>query len=636
MCGVFGVFSEDGGVKKELIERGVAALDHRGPDARGFYVDETGRAGLGHARLSIIDLDTGDQPISNEANDVHVVVNGELYGFEETRAELESRGHAFRTKSDSEIVLHLYEELGVHCLEKLRGEFAFVLWDERRQRLFAARDRFGIKPLFFARHAGRMMFGSEIKALFAAGMPARWDHAAFFESFCAQLPLPASDTLFSGVEQVPPGHFMLVEPGRARTERYWDIDFAPEGAGEGSLEALEARLEDAVRVRLRADVPVGVYLSGGIDSSTVLGLATRHAATSLDAFTIGFDGAEEDETEHARRMAEHAGARFHRLSVTMDALGDAFSDAVAHSECAHDNPNGTAKFLLSRFVRDAGLKVVLVGEGADELFCGYAWLVNDLLAEDLGRPDASELVHKMGAQAVSILSGISATRMFGARNPAVKRVTRSLGFLPSYLAISLALQLRPQSRAMMRADARAPFEGLELTDRIMNALDIAGGMRGRPKCRQGAYVQMKTYFVNYNLNVLGDRMEMSHSIEGRLPFLDHPFAEAAARLPPEMLYEEGLDKAPIRRLARAIVPKENIERPKWAFMAPDLVEDTSRFGQLLNDTLNSKALDEHPLLDKVGVMKLLDSMKSMPFARSRIACSVLSALILSERFSVSA
>ena len=298
MCGIVGVYSRHEPVSPAVLQRAAASLYHRGPDGRRQWISPNQRVGLGHTRLSIIDLSTGDQPIASEDSRTHIVVNGEFYDYERIQRELESRGHHLRTRSDSEIALHLYEELGTNCLHQLRGEFAFVLWDVTHRRLFAARDRFGIKPLFYAWHNDALYLASEVKALFAAGVPARWDEESVFHSVAYgghQM-----RTLYEGVHQVPPGHYLIATEKHLQINRYWDFNYPTASANPPSRSdadyAAEFRhvFEEAVRIRLRADVPVGVYLSGGLDSCSVLGLAARHHPEPIRAFTLTFESADYD------------------------------------------------------------------------------------------------------------------------------------------------------------------------------------------------------------------------------------------------------------------------------------------------------------------------------------------------------
>jgi len=280
MCGIVAMFSRTAPVLAETIQRATKTLRHRGPDGQRYWLSPEARVALGHARLSIIDLTTGDQPIANEDETLHIIVNGELYGYEAMQKELEHRGHHLRTRSDSEIVLHLYEELGVECLARLRGEFAIVLWDNVKRKLFAARDRLGIKPLFYAFHDGTLYLASEAKALFAAGVPARWAPESLYDA--GGFGGPQKRTLFDGIYQIPPGHYMLATEGQIEVKKYWDFDYplavvpAPVRSDAEYAEEFLSTFEESVRLRLRADVPVGCYLSGGIDSCAVLGLAARH------------------------------------------------------------------------------------------------------------------------------------------------------------------------------------------------------------------------------------------------------------------------------------------------------------------------------------------------------------------------
>ncbi len=392
MCGIVALFSRRDPITAEAVQRATRRLHHRGPDGQRHWISPDRRVALGHARLSIIDLATGDQPIASEDERTRIVVNGEFYGYEAIRRELERAGHRLRTRSDSEIALHLYEDLGPHCLHRLRGEFAFVLWDETNRTIFAARDRFGIKPLFYAWHGETLYFASEVKALFAAGVPARWDaesvyHAVEFGGHQVR-------TLFDGVFQVPPGHYLLATDRHVQLSQYWDFDYPP-AAGNASPRsdadyAAEFRqaLEEAVRIRLRADVPVGCYLSGGLDSCSVLGLAARHHPEPIRAFTLTFDRAEYDEEAQAREMAARAGAEFFPIPIRQDDLADHFADAILQSETLCINAHGVAKYLLSRAVRDAGYKVVITGEGSDEILGGYAHFRRDMLLYNREGQDA--------------------------------------------------------------------------------------------------------------------------------------------------------------------------------------------------------------------------------------------------------
>jgi asparagine synthase (glutamine-hydrolysing) len=383
MCGIIAIHSALEPITAAALGEALPLLTHRGPDGQRTWVSDDGQVGLGHTRLSIIDLTTGDQPIASEDERLRIVVNGEFYDFERTQRDLEGRGHRLRTRSDSEIALHLYEDHGTDCLRHLRGEFALALWDGREGRLFAARDRFGIKPLYYAQRGGVLYLASEAKALFAAGIPARWDRTAFFRAIHHYAP-PPDRSLFEGVYQVPAGHYLIASGDRIQLVRYWDFDYPKAEDRRTSCsdaeyaERFREAMDEAVRLRLRADVPVGCYLSGGLDSCAVLGLAAAHRSDPIRAFTLSFDRPEYDETAIAREMAELANAEFHPIPITQTELADHFAEAVAHAETIAINAHGVAKYLLSRAVRDAGYKVVLTGEGSDEILAGYPHFRRDL------------------------------------------------------------------------------------------------------------------------------------------------------------------------------------------------------------------------------------------------------------------
>ena len=418
------------------------SLHHRGPDNQGVWLSPDQRVGLGHTRLSIIDLTTGDQPIANEDERVHIVVNGEFYDFERQRRELEQRGHRFRTRSDSEIALHLYEDFGAHCVQHLRGEFAFVLWDETNQTLFAARDRFGIKPLYYAVHDGTLYLASEIKALFAAGVPARWDHEYFYQH--ATGPAMADRTLFEGVHQVPPGHYLIATPNGLRVLRYWEFNYPPAAELAASprdersyVEEFAAVFEEAVRLRMRADVPVGCYLSGGLDSCAVLGFAARNSSTPIQAFTLTFDQAAYDEGDIAREMAARAGANFYPIPIKQSDIADHFADAIWHSETVFSNGHGVSKFLLSRAVRDAGYKVVYTGEGSDEIFGGYVHFRTDMLQHNTQGQDPAE-VQRLLQQLEPPMPSRAACSCRPGRPERWTASERLLGFVPGCLKVFAA------------------------------------------------------------------------------------------------------------------------------------------------------------------------------------------------------
>lgn len=565
---------------REVVRRAMGALDRRGPDGEGLWSSPRGDVVLGHTRLAIVDLAGGAQPMANEDGSCVLVFNGELYGHAEIRADLEQRGHRFRSRCDAEIIVHLYEEHGAtsEMLAHLRGEFAFVLWDETKRRLFAARDRFGIKPLVYAEHDGGLYLGSRAKALFDAGVPARWNEASLFQAASLQYTLP-DETLFDRVRVLPPGQFMLAEPDRDAAPRvytYWDQDYplaASEASGtpahaiEQAAEAVRAALEDAVRVRLDADVPVAFQLSGGIDSSAVLALAAHCAPDrERDAFTISFVDAERyDERALAIEMAAKVSARHHVVEVSSAQLLDALPRAIADGEGLAVNAHIAAKHILSRKVREAGFKVVLTGEGADEVLAGYAHL-------------RADLAHGAVSSTLQATNTVSSGLMLPHDGEALdtSAVLRALGFVPTWLRAKANLGAR--LRGLMSTDAQAEHARVDPFDRMLSRMSIDGQLRGRGRVEQASYLWSKLALEGYILRTLGDGMEMAHSIEGRLPFLDHRFFEVVRSLPTHFKIT-GLDasgrsmteKAVLRLAVGPLLTEELRTRQKHPFLAPPLL-----------------------------------------------------------------
>jgi asparagine synthase (glutamine-hydrolysing) len=485
MCGIVAMLSNQEPISSDALARATAALHHRGPDGRRQWIASHGRVGLGHARLSIIDLATGDQPIANEDETLHVVVNGEFYDYQRYQRGLTDRGHRLRTRSDSEIVLHLYEEEGVHCLRHLRGEFAFVLWDEPNGLLFAARDRFGIKPLYYTRSGDTLYFASEAKALFAAGVAARWDHESVYQQLHGIM--DGDRSLFAGVYQVPAGHYLLASRRHTQVLRYWDLNYPtlevppPVRPEAEHVERMREELREAIRLRLRADVPVGCYVSGGLDSCAILGIAADLRDDPIEAFTIAFEDGPFDEGPIAEEMATHVGAHFHRFRMPEEMLAQHYPDAITHCEMIAGNANCVAKYLLSRHVRDCGFKVVITGEGSDEILAGYPFFRSDMLKHDAGA-DAETTGERLAALR-------EANKMYGwfggASGPTLPLdgVAKTLGFVPAIVAsfAERGLRIRP----FLAADFLAEFNGRDPYRVLLSRLDVAGQMQGRAAVNQG-------------------------------------------------------------------------------------------------------------------------------------------------------
>jgi asparagine synthase (glutamine-hydrolysing) len=641
MCGIVAAFSRRDPVLPAVLERGTRSLYHRGPDGQRQWIAKDCRAGLGHARLSIIDLATGDQPIASEDGRTHIVVNGEFYGYEAIQRELEDGGHRLRTRSDSEIALHLYEDLSTECVHRLRGEFAFVIWDAANRMMFAVRDRFGIKPLFYALHRDTLYFASEVKALFAMGVPARWDAESV--SHAVEFGGHPMRTLFDGVFQVPPGHYVIATDRHIEVKQYWDFDY-PKAKQAAPLsdteyaEELRRVLEDAVRMRLRADVPVGCYLSGGLDSCAMIGLATRHHPDPIRAFTLTFDHGDYDEEKEAREMAARVGADFFPIPIRQDDLADHFADAILQSETFCINAHGVAKYLLSRAVRDSGYKVVITGEGSDEILGGYAHFRRDMLLYNRDGQDESAVTALLEqlTEANPVSRGLLLPH---GETKALANVQRLLGFVPSWFetfsARGLAMEKVLSAEFARTYGQRASYHAL------LSALDIRGQLTDRDAVHQSLYLWSKTLLPGYILTMLGDRMEMAHSVEGRVPFLDHHVVETIRSQPVHQKIHGMTEKYVLREAVRDVITDTIYRRQKHPFLSPPAtLHPKAKLSTRMQDTLRSPVMASIPFFDQKKVRCLLDRLPDMDegsqVAIDPVLMTLMSACVLQEGFHLSA
>ena len=626
MCGIVAAVSRAGGVSADALRRATRRLDHRGPDAQHVWIDPSCTVGLGHARLSIIDLTTGDQPIANEDGRFHIVHNGEFYDFERIRCDLERRGHRFSTKSDSEIALHLYEEQGPQALHTLRGEFAFAIWDAREKKLFAGRDRFGIKPLYYTSHNGAVYLASEVKAFIELGVPLTWDRETLYDiHYVTHKP---DRSLFAGVYQVPPGHYLVTDGENVRVLPYWDFDY-PAAADlprtrdpREFVEEFTQKFEDAVRVRLRADVPVACYLSGGIDSCAVLGFASKLSPNPIRAYTLSFDHADYDERAIAEEQSALSGAEFRKIDIRAEHTADNFADALYHAERPFANAHIVAKYLLSKAVRDDGIKVVLTGEGSDEILAGYAHFRRDaVLYGDNGLDAGSKQKLLDQLEAANRVS--AGTLLPGPGTSVLESVRQRLGFVPSQLEAWAGIG--NGLLGLASADFMAEFANRDVHRELLASFDVERQMAGRDAVNQSLYVWGKTMLPNYILSNLGDRMEMAHSVEGRLPFLDHHVVEAVAKMPVSVKINGMTEKWLLRESARPVLTDTVYKRQKHPFLSPPATtQQEGRLFTMLQDTLRSQMLDGPGIYDRRKVTAMLDAAPNMdPAGRNRLDAALM-------------
>jgi len=643
MCGIVG-----GVLPKSLdpskLERALDSLHHRGPDSTGQWLSPDRRWFLGHTRLSIIGLENGRQPMADDGGAVQMVVNGEFYGYRAIREELREQGYRFKTDSDSEIALHLYHREGMNLAKHLRGEYAVLIADRPNNAMLAIRDRFGIKPLFYAVHEGAVYFASEIKALLALGVPSRWDlEAVLQESFFVR---PHSRSLFEGIYTVPPGHYAIAQNGEVSVYPYWDLDFptaqdlaADDRSDEEVVEGFRAVLADAVRERLVADVEVASYLSGGIDSCAVLGLAQAMMDRPIRAFTLAFDDVRFDESALAQEQAKLCGSSYHVVPVASRELADAYSDAVWHAETPFVNGHGVAKYLLSRAVRDAGIKVVFTGEGSDEMLGGYAPFRRDVLLYNSESQDPAVVERLLAEMRESNKAVPTLVANEDAPIAELDVVHRQLGYVPSWMKVFS--QLGTQSRELFSRSMRERTAGINPYAMCLARLPVEQRMRGRDPLNQSLYSWSRVHLPNFILTFLSDRMEMAHSIEGRVPFLDTKVAEYCAGIPVHMKINGMREKHVLREATKDVIIESVYNREKHPFTTPPAKEgEGDALMELYADTFSSKRLDEQPVFDAAVVRRVFEDFKTTPpderVGVDGILNRVLSMTLMHERFGMSA
>jgi asparagine synthase (glutamine-hydrolysing) len=620
MCGIAGIFysSPDKSIDPQLLVNMAAIQYHRGPDGFGYRILDGQGVGFSHARLSIIDLDENRarQPFVSRDNNLLLAHNGEFYDYKRLRANLTLDGARFATKSDSELVLHLYPRHGLEdMLEYLRGEFAFALFDKKHDRLMLVRDRFGIKPLYWTETNGKIVFGSELKVIFADPEVKRKfsDQGVYHQLMQTIVP---GTTAFENIHQVKPGNVVIIERNHGkfsiREQRYWDMDFpllderkaSDSDSEEYYIGGVKEKLLEAVQLRLEADVPVACYLSGGIDSCSILGMSAASQQSPVKAFTIGFDDSDYDETPIAREMAESVGADQDVMLLKADHLYDNFVETLWYTERTIYNTLGVAKLLMSRHVNNANYKVVVTGEGSDELFAGYPAFRRDMFLHGMDTLSDAERAEWEGmlTEANKLFKGAMLAEN-EINDPALNKL---VGFTPSCLQPWLASAQHVPG--ILSAELRKKLKDYQPGKAIAEALD-GDMLAGRHPLDKAQYVWIKTMLEGQILTWGGDRVDMANSMEARPPFLDHHLAEFATKVPPSLRIKGKTEKYVLREAMKGVLPKTLYEREKFAFMAPPAHTDPKKWAAmkaLADEFLSDEAIEKAGLLDKAGVKSLFE------------------------------
>ncbi len=618
MCGIAGVWSPN--TKRDDTDAIVQAMAdrmyHRGPDGWGSHVDPANGLAMVHTRLSIIGLNAGDQPIFGQESDgtggYVMTVNGEFYDYKRYRGILRTDGYDFTTKSDSEIALKLFHKHGFDFMEHLRGEFAFAIFDEQRQRMILVRDRFGIRPLFYHVSDKGFFWGSEMKAMLAhPDVPRTMCPKAQLHQLM-QVMVPGM-TLFEGIHALKPGHMLIVQKMddgfELEERRYWDAEFPLDGEhdelpDEEHIENVRQALVESVALRLEADVPVACYLSGGIDSCSIIGMAAAIQQSPVKAFTISFDDARYDEAHIATEMAEKAGADQDILKLkAVDLYGKNFEDAVFYSERTFYNTLGVAKMLMSKHVREVGYKVVITGEGSDELFGGYAQFKADYFLHDPAYSETSagaDMKERNKIFAGSVLAEQQIS------HPAFEEV---MGFTPSWIQPWMLVLERV--KPLLSDEFKAKLGDYDPIAAIAYSLDKSM-LDGRHVLDKVQYSWIKTMLEGQILNWGGDRVDMANSLESRPAFLDHHVAELAMRIPPHVRIRDGIEKWVVREAMKHVLPEVLYKREKFAFMAPPAhtdVEKTNEINKLIEKWLSSEEIAEHGIFDEAKLRQSIEDYR---------------------------
>jgi asparagine synthase (glutamine-hydrolysing) len=608
MCGIAGLFNIVNNKPAEIsvLKRMAGSLNHRGPDGNGFFVKDN--IGLAHTRLSIIDLSGGSQPIFNEDKSLCVIFNGEIYNYLELSELLKKKGHVFSTHSDTEVIVHMYEEFGKDCFNYFNGQFAIALWDERNKELILVRDRVGVRPVFYSSLPdGTFLFGSEIKAIFNhTGISPEIDPLGINQIFTLWVNIPPR-TVFKGINELAPGSFMAVSVKGIRITKFWKMQFPDAADYEDKsisyyAEQLQKLLYDAVTIRLRADVPVAAYLSGGLDSSIITTLVKKYHNNNLITFSVVFNDPKFDERKYQNEMVNNIGTDHRIIEATYENIGNEFSKVIWFSEKPMTRTAPAPLFLLSGLVRNNNIKVVLTGEGADEFFGGYDIFKEDVIRRFWARSPESKLRPRL----------FTALYPYISRDPRMERFwqmffNKDLSDINNkYYSQTVRWNNTSQIKRFFSDEYRANFSDEMISQELDNYID-PDIRRWHPLC-QAQYLEATLFMSGYLLSSQGDRMMMGNSIEGRFPFLDHNVIEFAAKIPPEYKIFGLNEKFILKKAFGEILPDSVVHRSKQPYRAP--ISKCFANDNMASSMLADEILKKYGYFDHDNVKKLLNKFKS--------------------------
>jgi len=634
MCGIAGVLMLNGQADCTGLRQMIDALPYRGPDACGIHV--AGPAGLAHARLSIIDLQTGGQPMSTVDGRLCVTFNGEIFNYLELREELVSKGHTFATRSDTEVILNAYREYGEDCVRHFNGQWAFAIWNTVERKMFLSRDRAGIRPLFYAQTKTGFLFASEIKALMACPDVLReFDPLGLDQAFTFWVTLPPR-TVFKGISQLPPGCSLTVQADRLQLSQYWAAPYGQDAGSSNGNERARAEellhlLFDATRIRLRSDVPVGAYLSGGIDSALTTALIRKIASDRLRSFSITFADAEFDESPYQREASAFLGTQHSSVSCSQSDIAKVFPDVVGHAEVPLFRTAPAPMFLLSKLVRENGFKVVLTGEGADEALGGYDIFKEAKIRRFWARNLKSSWRPLLLKRLYPFLPDFQKHPAANLRHFfRVDEEDLSSPFFSHLVRWELTAKLKLMFSDSLQAEIGSYNSLGELAE------SLPSGFQGWPHFSQAEYLEARHFLPGYLLSSQGDRMAMAHSVEGRYPFLDYRIIEFAAKLPVRSKMRVLNQKYLLKQTSAGLVPESILRRPKQPYRAPDgkCFFDT-RAPEYVKELLSREAVRKHGIFDPRAVQILASKFvggKSGSLRDNMAIVAVLSTQLLAEQF----